>query len=185
MLAYVFWHRPYPHVEQKAYEGSLVRFQADLMREPPPGLIGAATFAINAVPWLSGRSGYEDWCLLEGSWAMDPLNGFAVTGPRQPSHDHVAAQADEGWGGLYTHAGGEILQAPTSTTYWLTRPRGIQWQAAIAPVRAKCPQAVIWRRQMVLSPAPEFGLEVPGDTAIDVPPGWQEVCRVKRTRLPR
>lgn len=185
MLAYVFWHRPYPQVEQKAYEGSLVRFQAELMREPPPGLIGASTFAIGAVPWLSGRSGYEDWCLLEGSWAMDLLNAFAITGPRLPSHDHVAAQADEGCGGLYAHAGGEILPAPNSTIYWLARPRGIQWQAAIAPVRAKCKEAVIWRRQMVLSPAPEFGVEVPGDTAIEVPPGWQEVCRVKRTRLPR
>jgi len=116
---------------------------------------------------------------------MDPLNAFAITGPRLASHDHVAAQADEGCGGLYAHAGGETLQAPHATIYWLTRPRGIQWQAAIAPVRAKCKEAVIWRRQMVLSAAPEFGVEVPGDTAIDVPLGWQEVCRVTRTRLPR
>ena len=55
MLAYVFWHRPYSWIDQKAYEQSLVRFQAELMREPPPGLIGASTFAISAVPWLSGR----------------------------------------------------------------------------------------------------------------------------------
>jgi hypothetical protein len=185
MLAYVFWHRPFPQVEQKAYERSLVRFQTELMREPPPGLIGASSFAIGAVPWLGGRDGYEDWCLLEGSWAMDPLNAFAVTGPRQPSHDHVAAQADASCGGLYAHAGGDILQAPQSTIYWLTRPRGIAWQTSIAPVRAKCREAVIWRRQMVLAPAPEFGVEVPGDTAIEVPSGWVEVCRVKRMRLPR
>jgi hypothetical protein len=185
MLAYVFWHRPYPQVEQKAYEGSIVRFQAELAREPPPGFISAASFAIGAVPWLSGERVYEDWCLLDGSWAMDPLNAFAITGARQPSHDHVAAQADDSCGGLYAHAGGEVLQTPESTVYWLTRPRGIQWQAAIAPVRAKCPQAVIWRRQMVLSPATEFAVEVPGDTAIEVPPGWQETCRVHRVRLPR
>ena len=181
----MFWHRPYPQVETTAYEQSIVRFQADLTREPPPGLIGASSFAIGAVPWLGGRGGYEDWSLLEGSWAMDPLNAFAITGSRQPSHDHVAAQADESCGGLYVHAGGEISQAPVSTVYWLTRPRGIQWQAAIAPVRAQCPQAVIWRRQMVLAVAPEFAVEVPGDTAIDVPSGWQEICRVKRVRLPR
>jgi hypothetical protein len=185
MLAYVFWHRPYSQVEQKAYEGSIVRFQDDLKREPPPGLIDASSFAIGAVPWLGGRSGYEDWCLLEGSWAMDPLNAFAITGARRPSHDHVAAQADDSCGGLYAHAGGEIVQAPQSTVYWLTRPRGIQWQAAIAPVRAKCPQAVIWRRQMVLAPATEFAVEVPGEMDIEVPSGWQLICRVNRVRLPR
>jgi hypothetical protein len=185
MLAYIFWHRPYPQIEQKAYEDSIMRFQGELARQPPPGLIGASSFAISAVPWLGGQGGYEDWCLLEGSWAMDPLNAFAITGPRQPSHDHVAAQMAEGCGGLYAHAGGEILQARESTVYWLTRPRGIQWQATIAPVRAECPQAVIWRRQMVLAPAPEFGVEVPAEIAIEVPSGWQEICRVRRTRLPR
>jgi hypothetical protein len=185
MLAYVFWHRPNPQIEQKAYEASIVRFQADLTRDPPPGLIGASSFAISAVPWLPGERTYEDWCLLEGSWAMDPLNAYAITGARQPSHDHVAAQAGDNCGGLYAHAGGEIFPTPESTVYWLTRPRGIQWQAAIAPIRAKSPQAVIWRRQMVLAPATEFAVEVPGDTAIEVPPGWQTIARVTRTRLPR
>jgi hypothetical protein len=185
MLAYIFWHRPNPQIEQKAYEASIVRFQADLAREPPPGFIGASSFAIGAVPWLGNQAGYEDWCLLDGSWAMDPLNAFAITGARQPSHDHVAAQMADGAGGLYAHAGGEIFQAPESTVYWLTRPRGIQWQAAIAPIRAKCPQAVIWRRQMVLGPATEFAVAVPGDTAIAVPSGWQLACCVTRRRLPR
>jgi hypothetical protein len=185
MLAYVFWHRPSPQVDQKAYEASIVRFQTDLAGDPPPGFIGASSFAISAIPWLPGEPAYEDWCLLEGSWAMDPLNAFAVTGPRRPSHDHVAAQAGDNCGGLYAHAGGEIFQAPRSTVYWLTRPRGIQWQEAIAPLRAKCPQAVIWRRQMVLAPATEFAVEVPDDTAIEVPSGWQLVHRVHRVRLPR
>jgi hypothetical protein len=39
----------------------------------------------------------------------------------------------EGAGGLYTYAGGEIFRTPQSTVYWLTRPRGIHWQADIAP----------------------------------------------------
>lgn len=185
MLAYIFWHRPSPQAELKAYEASIVRFQADLAREPPPGFIGASSFAISAVPWLPGEPIYEDWCLLEGSWAMDPLNAFAVTGARQPAHDHVAAQAGENCGGLYAHAGGEVFETAQSTVYWLSRPRGIQWQAAIAPVRAKCPQAVIWRRQMVLAPATEFAVEVEGDAAIEVPPGWQLICRTTRRRLGR
>ena len=62
------------------YEESIVRFQSDLARQPPPGLRSAASFRIEAVPWLGNHAGYEDWYLLEGSWAMDPLNGFAVTG---------------------------------------------------------------------------------------------------------
>jgi hypothetical protein len=185
MLAYIFWHRPYPQTEQKFYEDAITRFQGELSRHPPPGFIGAASFRIDPVPWLGGLPGYEDWCLLEGSWAMDPLNAFAVAGPVQPSHDSVAAHMAEGHGGLYAHAGGDISRAPHSTIYWLTRPRGIRWQAALDPVRAKCPQAVIWRRQMVLGAAAEFAVEVPGDLEIEVPSGWQQACRIKRLRLPR
>jgi hypothetical protein len=127
-----------------------VRFQHDLATQPPPGFIAATSFRIEPVPWLDDHSGYEDWCLLDGSWAMDPLNGFAVTGPRQPAHDAVAALMEQGQGGLYAHAGGEALQMPQSTIYWMTRPRGIAWQAALDPLRAKYPKINIWRRQMVL-----------------------------------
>ena len=185
MLAYIFWHRPFPHIDSKRYEESIVRFQSDLVRQPPPGLRAAASFRIELVPWLSNHAGYEDWYLLEGSWAMDPLNGFAVTGPRQSSHDHLAAQMAEGAGGLYTYAGGEILRAPQSTVYWLTRPRGIHWQADIAPLRDRWRDVVVWRRQMVLGPAAEFAVEVRGDLEIEVPPGWQLRCCVKRVQLPR
>jgi len=182
MLAYIFWHRPYPQTEQKSYEAAIVRFQHDLATQPPPGFIAATSFRIEPVPWLNDHPGYEDWCLLDGSWAMDPLNGFAVTGPRQPAHDAVAAHMEEGQGGLYAHAGGDALSMQQSTVYWLTRPRGIVWQAALDPLRAKYPMINIWRRQMVLGPAAEFAVEVPDDTAIDVPPGWQ-ARRVKRVRL--
>lgn len=183
MLAYVFWHRPYRHVERTAYERALIRFQSDLAAQPPPGFIAAASFRIEPVPWLGVDAGYEDWCLLDGSWAMDPLNGFAVTGARQPSHDHVAGQMEEGHGGLYAHAGGEpSLSAERTVVSWLTRPRGIDWKAALEPVRAKYPSANIWRRQMVLGPAAEFAAITPGDTAIEPPPGWQALP-VRRVRL--
>jgi hypothetical protein len=91
----------------------------------------------------------------------------------------------EGAGGLYTYAGGEILRTPQSTVYWLTRPRGIHWQADIAFLRDRWRDAVVWRRQMVLGPAAEFAVEVPGDLEIEVPSGWQLCCCVKRMRLPR
>jgi hypothetical protein len=182
MLAYVFWHRPFPHIDGELYEETIMRFQSDLVRQPPPGLRAATSFRIEAVPWLSNYAGYEDWYLLEGSWAMDPLNGFAITGRTQSSHDTAAAQMEEGHGGLYAHAGGDPSPAAQSSVFWLTRPRGISWQAVLDPLRARYPQANIWRRQMVLGPAKEFAVEVPNDAEIDVPLGWESL-RVRRIRL--
>jgi len=183
MLAYVFWHRPYPQTERQRYEDAIVRFQADLAAHPPPGLIAASSFRIDPVPWLDDERGYEDWYLIEGSWAMDPLNAFAIAGAVKASHDHAAAQMAQGQGGLYAHAGGEVSALARSTVYWLTRPRGIEWQPPLEAVRARSPQATIWRRQMVLGPATEFAVAVPHDSEIEVPQGWQ-ARSVKRVRLP-
>jgi hypothetical protein len=184
MLAYIFWHRPFAATDRNGYEESILHFQAELDRQRPPGFIAAASFRIEPVPWLGDQPGYEDWCLLEGSWAMDPLNAFAVAGRVQAPHDKVAAQMDQGHGGLYAHAGGETPPAfpARSSVYWLTRPRGIQWRAALDPMRSKYPRINIWRRQMVLGSAAEFAAEVPGDIAIEVPAGWQ-ARRIRRVRL--
>jgi hypothetical protein len=64
-----------------------MRSHGQLGSHPPLGFISASSFAIGAVPWLGGERGYADWCLLEGSWAMDSLNG-----PRPPSHLAEAAR---------------------------------------------------------------------------------------------
>src|SRR5262249_43025346 len=103
MLAYIFWHRSHPHVEHAAYETAITRFQQALSRHPSPGLMSGTSYRIEPVPWLGDQGGYEDWCLLQGSWAMDPLNAYAVMGERQPSHDQVAAEMGVGHGGLYAH----------------------------------------------------------------------------------
>ncbi|MGH6673300.1 MAG: hypothetical protein ACRECV_15175 [Xanthobacteraceae bacterium] len=182
MLAYIFWHRPFAHVDRGRYEESILRFQGALARHKPPGLLAAASFRIEAVPWLGDQSGYEDWCVLDGSWAMDPLNAFAVSGAAQSPHDNVAAQMEQGQGGIYAHAFGETPPAAQSSIHWLTRPRGIDWRAALEPVRTQCPAANIWRRQMVLGPAAEFAVSVPGETEIAVPAGWR-ARRVRRVRL--
>ena len=182
MLAYIFWHRSHPHVERVAYETTIMRFQQALSQHPSPGLIGGASYRIDPVPWLGDQGGYEDWCLLQGSWAMDPLNSYAVMGERQPSHDQVAAEMGVGHGGLYAHVWGEPCTAKDSTIIWMTRPRGINWRAALEPVRAAVPNATFWRRQMVLGPALEFAVEVPGNATIPVPDGWQ-ARSVRRARL--
>ena len=181
MLAYVFWHRPGDDADRAAYEKSGLAFQAALLQAAPPGLIAAASFAIEAVPWLGDRPGYEDWCLLEGAWAMDPLNAWAVSGAVTVPHDHVARQMAEGHGGLYAHAFGEPILPGDSTISWLTRPRGIDWRAAFAPIRIVDPRAQAWRRQMVLGPAPEFAVVSEGAPQA-APDGW--LARViKRRRL--
>ena len=184
MLAYVFWHRPYAHADPARYEDAMLRFHRALADGRPPGFVRGASFAIEPVPWLGDRAGYEDWYLIEGSWAMEPLNAFAIAGATQAPHDTVAALMEQGHGGLYGQAGGTTVSAPRTTIYWMTRPRGIVWQTAIEALRGRCAQADIWRRQMVLGPAPEFAVEVPGDMAIDIPSGWQ-ARSVKRVRLPR
>jgi len=182
MLAYVFWHRPSPRVERPAYEEKMRRFQQSLLKHPSPGLTGAWSWRIDAVPWLGDHAGYEDWCLLQGSWAMDPLNSYAVAGDTKVVHDPLAAQMEIGAGGLYAHVLGEPCTATRSTVVWLTRPRGIDWRAALEPIHVAHPNATIWRRQMVLGPAPEFGVEVPGEAAIAAPEGWQGRA-VRRDRL--
>jgi len=58
---------PYGRIDrQKRRVG---RFQNDLAGSKPPGFIGATSFQIEAVPWLSDLPGYEDWYLLDGTWA--------------------------------------------------------------------------------------------------------------------
>jgi hypothetical protein len=183
MLAYVFWHRPSAKVDRKAYEEWLVHFQSELARDKPPGFISAHSFRIETLPWLVDQPGYEDWYCVEGSWALDPLNAFAVAGHAKAAHDGVAAEMDHGHGGLFAHAAGDTVSSDRSSVYWLTRPRGIQWRPPLEALHARYPQTNVWRRQMVLGAAAEFAVEVPGDTEIAVPQGWQ-ARRMKRRRLP-
>jgi len=77
MIAYLFWHHAYPTTTVEQYEEALMRFQQRLGQQQPPGFGGSASFRVAALPWLGNRLGYEDWCLLDGSWALDPLNAFA------------------------------------------------------------------------------------------------------------
>jgi hypothetical protein len=182
MLAYIFWHRGNPRIERQAYEKATIRFQRDLLQRPSPGLIGAASFRIEAVPWLGDQPGYEDWYYLAGSWAMDPLNAYAVADETLKTHDVLAAQMAVGYGGLYAHAWGEERSASQSTMIWLTRPRGIQWKPVLETVRTAAPSARCWRRQMVLGPAREFVIEIDGESDVTIPAGWGAL-RIARERL--
>jgi hypothetical protein len=172
MLAYIFWHRPHATADTKAYEASLLNFQRRLAEEQPPGFRAAGSYRIPAVPWLGNQAGYEDWHQVDGAWALDPLNSFAIAGTAKAPHDAAAAQMDVGYGGLWTLMWGRPDFANRQAITWLTRPRGIDWQTALEPVRRKFPNAACWRRQMVLGPAPEFAIVVPTGEKILAPDGW-------------
>jgi hypothetical protein len=182
MLAYLFWHRPYATTTVKQYEEALLRFQQHLGQQHPPGFTGSASFRVAALPWLDKRPGYEDWSLLDGSWALDPLNAFAVAGPVTSAHDSAAAQMEDGHGGLYALVWGEPVLPERSTTVWLTRPRGIQWRPALDALRQQLPQPTLWRRQMVLGPGKEFALIVPPGVNVAAPAGWSALA-IERVRV--
>ncbi len=182
MLAYLFWHRPYSTTSVEQYEESLLRFQQHLGQQQPPGFSGSASFRVAALPWLNNQPGYEDWCLLDGSWALDPLNAFAVAGPVTGAHDAVAAQMEDGPGGLYALVWGDPVLLERSTAIWLTRPRGIRWQPVLDALRQQLPQTTLWRRQMVLGPAKEFALIVPPGISVAAPAGWSALA-IERVRI--
>ena len=103
MLAYVFWHWPRAGVPAAEYEDLQRRFHAALQAAPSAGFLGSRCLALAGAPWAGGGGpAYEDWYLLEGSAALDPLNAAAVTASRQAPHDAAAAVADGGTAGLYT-----------------------------------------------------------------------------------
>jgi hypothetical protein len=44
------------------------------------------------VPWLDDPSGYEDWATIDGSCALETLNGQAVSGRMAVLHGAIAQQ---------------------------------------------------------------------------------------------
>jgi len=161
MLAYVFWHWRRPEVPTAAYEAAQRRFHAALEAAPPPGFLGSRSLGIEGAPWAAGGGpAYEDWYLLEGSAALDPLNAAAVSASRQAPHDAAAAVADGGTAGLYLLRQGVADQPPPVAATWFGKPPGMSYGAlfsALEPV-VQVERAALWGRQMTLGPAPEFCL---------------------------
>jgi hypothetical protein len=109
MLAYIFWHAPYVDIDVLEYEKALLGFHADLMADPPAGLEASATYQISEVPWLNGLPGYEDWCFMTSSAALDALNNAAVRPERWNVHAAVSSKTDfrTWWSLLRPARGGE------------------------------------------------------------------------------
>lgn len=164
MLAYVFWHWPSPEVDPEFYEGRLIAFHESLAARKPDGFHRSMVFRVAGAPWIGvGRRGYEDWYLVEGSSALDPLNAAAVSDACLDTHDRVARIAAGGTAGLYRLRRGEPAVAESRWAVWLAKPPRTGYEDFYAQLRPWTDQrgVSLWGRQMTLGPTPEFCLLAP------------------------
>lgn len=154
MLAYVFFHSSGPSVETGTYEAALRRFHAALAAEPTPGFISSTTYRIG--------DSYADWYLVENSGALDPLNDAAVKGARSSPHDAVAHMSADFAGKLLALRSGRAATEP-GFEIRLSKPAGIAYGEFYERLQPWTDRAEVslWRRMMVLGPAPEFCLVAP------------------------
>jgi hypothetical protein len=155
-LAYVFWHRPGDDIEPAAYEARLAAFHAALAGQPPDGFSASVALRVREAPWLPGAgAAYEDWYAVEDWASLGRLNAGAVSGERAEPHHAVAAEAAVGAGGVYGLVSGPPVLAARRTA-WLAKPAGFDRGAFEADLAG--PGRSVWRRQMVLGPAPEYAV---------------------------
>jgi hypothetical protein len=128
-------------------------------------------------------AGYEDWYLVEDYTALGILNEAAVGHGHRTVHDDVARRFGAGAGGLYGLVEGELGPGvdsigAASVAVWVARTPAVQRYGlgellgdGMDPDRA-----TLWRRQLVLGPAPEFCLLAsavpPGVAPARLPTGW-------------
>ncbi len=156
MLAYLFWHQPGTDQAVEPYERALVGFHRRLRDVPVPGLVASGTARVGGLPWMPG-DGYEDWYAVNDYAALGVLNEAAVDARHVEAHDLAAHAAGFGAGGLYALERGTI-DAPAGHCMWLTKPAGVSYpDFADQLMLLTAGEAVsVWRRQMVLGPAPEY-----------------------------
>jgi hypothetical protein len=174
MLAYVFWHWRRSTVDPATYETRLGRFHAALAGSPPHGFHESFAVALRGLSWANGgRDAYEDWYLVHGSAALDPLNDAAVSAARQGPHDEAAAAAAGGTAGLYRLRLGAPVIAPRHA-HWFDKPDGMSYPALYELVRGVVDAndgGALWGRQMTLGPAREFCLHTLQPVGVPAPLG--------------
>jgi hypothetical protein len=160
LLAYVYFHRAGSEVETLPYEAALRRFHASLASEPPTGFISSTTYRIG--------NGYADWYLVNNSAALDPLNEAAVDRARSAPHDAVARMSAEGAGKLMTLRSGNARVEPGFEIRF-SKPGGLGYSELYKRLKpwTGLAEVSLWRRMMVLGPAPEFCLVTPSE--LDLP----------------
>jgi hypothetical protein len=159
MLAYVFWHRRSPEIDQGVYEEALGAFHRALGGEAPNGFLRSIAFRVTQLPFGNPAplpAGYEDWYLVEDWRALGILNEAAVSGAIRGPHDRVAALSEAGVGAIYSLLRGQGALDEVSRVTWLSKPRDLSYDQFRASLLALPWGAELWERQMVLGPAPEF-----------------------------
>jgi hypothetical protein len=166
-LAYVFWHAP--ATVSPSYQADLLAFHASLAADPPAGFVRSETFGLVGASWLDAENSYENWYLLSDWAAVGELNRQAVATAHVASHDRVAHQAASGAGAIYgLHAGNDSAGSAVRT--WFAKPTGWSYGRLDEALVAALDQGgSLWRRQLVLGPAPEFCLRA--ERAVDLPDG--------------
>jgi hypothetical protein len=192
VLAYVFWHRPAAGVEQDAYEQALERFHRSLAHRPPSGYQGSAALRLPELPWLAPveageeAPGYEDWYLVEDWSAVGVLEEAAVSRGHVTAHDAAAARTGAAAGAIYRLLeGGPRLDAVRAV--WVKHKPGHEPPSlgallgdGMVPERDG-----LWRRCMVLGPAPEHcllaGEPTAGAAPGRLPEGWSTRTLIRET----
>ena len=155
MLAYVFTHWPADPGGREAYEAGVAGFHRELAAAGSEGFERSFLYRVRGAYWVGAEIGYEDWYLVAGSFALDPLNEVAVSARLRPAHDAAARAAGGGMGALYRLLSG-LPEPGSGEVAWLSKPAGESY----AEFYRRFPgDAVLWRRQMVLGAATEFMLE--------------------------
>jgi len=170
--SYVFWHQPLARHSDQEYGAALMRFQAALMQAGVPGLSFTTSRAVARAPWLP-EGGYEDWYVTDSWAALEGMNHGAVAPAMHPAHNAVAELMQSGTGSIFKLLRGQLLSGAAPRVFWLTRPRGIRFEADLALIcESANTEVACWRRQLVLGPSPEFLLECGRDTDLELPAGW-------------
>ena len=158
ILAYAFWHWPQPSADRNTYEAAQLQFQRSLAAAPSPGFIRSASYAIVGAPWANdGGDAYQDWYMVRGTTALDPLDEAAITASRKAPHDAAASLAAGGTAGLYRLRLGEV-PSEARWSHWFSKPDGLTYSqlfAAIEPALSPVGGS-LWVRKMTLGPSPEF-----------------------------
>jgi len=146
------------------YEDRLIQFQKAISASKSAGFRESAVFRVSSLPWVQGASAsYEERYLLEGSFGLDPLNEAAISSACRGAHDAAAQLAAGGTAGLYRLRVGEPVLTRVQFCYWFAKPARTSYEdfySRLRPVTVQ-PGIVLWGRQMVLGPTPEFCLDAP------------------------
>jgi len=179
-VAYVFWHPPAAGQPVDSYEQALCDFHRSLIDVRVDGLTASRVARVSGLPWLSD-GGYEDWYIVRGFSDLETLNSAPVDAARDVAHGEIAARSGQGAGAVYGLVIGTATQTPTWTT-WLSKPRGTAYEDFYTGLLSRVEKADrsllesigIWRRQLVLGPAPEFCVTSTGPMP-GLPSEWSAV----------